>query len=425
MELIRDLRNNGTVLISKVVTLTVLAMSLYSYGTFVQSTSLAVDHGLSDDADVDLYTVIDRFTGDPDGFERFRASPEKLEDLAVFVERLDDEPGIRFISAYDQPLPVADFRGDERFDVGYGTEYSLRGEYPDESGRLVRDLKSIQMNETAFDFAGLSVVEGVEPDWGAVDYGAASVPVMLGADYEGVYAVGDTLDGSLLFRELTFEVRGFLEPDSSMYFRGDLNHFVDDAVILPYPTELSELAASDQEFAGMLEFQMLGADLAVDRNLTVDDVLTRLDRLAGETGFTDYSLTGVPTYVVQLSQVRLLVQDNLALLSTILVVLVVAAAIANVFLNARLAERRRPIVNAHWLTGRNGRSLTWLLLPSWLLEHGVALIGFVVGCALLPNQHAYPFLAVVGFLLVWMLLDGLTQRQAVVTRSAEHRKVTR
>jgi hypothetical protein len=424
MELIRDLRNNGVVVLAKVVTLTVLALSLYSYGTFVQSTSLAVDQGLSEAADVDVYTLIDHFTGDPDGFERFRASPERLDQLAAFVERLDDEPGIRFISAYDQPLPVADFRGDERFDIGYGTEYSLRGEYSDESGRVVRDLKSIQMNETAFEFAGLRVESGSPPDWNAVDYGAPSVPVVLGADYEGLYDIGDTLDGSLLFRDLTFEVHGFLEPDSSLYFRGDLNHFVDDAVIVPYPAQLSGLAGSDQEFTGMLEFQMLGADLAVDRRLTVDDVLARLDRLGSDTGFTDYSLTGVPTYVVQLSQVRRLVQDNLALLSAILVLLVVAAAVAVAFLNARLGERRRPIAEARWLTGVHGGSLTRLFAPSWLLEHALVLAAFVAACAVLPNQHAYPFLAVVAFLLTWLTVDGLAQRHAVLVCSTDPRKAT-
>lgn len=421
----QDLRSNGLVLFAKVVTLTLVAMSLYSYGTFVQSTSLAVDHGLSDEADVDLYTLIDQFTADPDGFERFRASPDRIDDLAAFVDRVDDEPGMKFISAYDQPLPVADFRGDERFDVGYGTEYSLRGEYPDESGRAVRDLKSIQMNKTAFEFAGLRVAEGVEPDWGAVDYGTRPVPVLLGADYEGIYAAGDRLDGSLLFRGLTFEVRGFLEPDSTMYFRGDLNHFVDDAVIVPYPAALSGLVRPSQEFAGMLGFQMLNADLAVDRHLSVDDVLARLDSLGRETGFTDYSLTGVPTYVVQLSQVRQLVQDNLALLSAILLLLVAAAMIAATFLNRRLAERRHPISNAHWLIGRDRRSLTSLFLPTQLLEHGSTLVAFVIGCVLLPNRHAYPFVAVVAFLLVWMAVDGLVQRHAVIAQPVQVRKAPR
>lgn len=422
MELIRDLRNNGPLVLGKVLALTLVAVSLYSFGTFVQSTSLAVDHGLSEQADVDLYTLIDEFTGDPDGFERFRASKARLDGLAMFVERLDHEPGLRFVSAYDQPVPVADFRGDDRFDVGYGTEYSLRGEYPDETGRHVRDVKSIQMNESAFAFAGLQVARGAAPDWEAVDYDAPSVPVLLGADYDGIYDVGDRLDGSLLFRGLPLEVHGFLESGSSMYFRGDLNHFVDDAVIVPYPADLSGLVGSDPDFAGMLAFQMLNTDLAVDRQLDIDDVLARLDRLGDDTGFSEYSLTGVPTYVVQLSQVRRLVQDNLALLGTILVLLVLAAAITVVFLNARLVERRRPAALAHWRTGRGPRRIVWLFAPSWILEHSAVLILAVGTCALLPNQHAIPFMAVAGFLLAWMTVDGLAQRRGVHSCISDPRK---
>lgn len=422
MELIRDLRNNGQLVLGKVLVLTLVALSLYSYGTFVQSTSLAVDHGLSEEADVDLYTLIDQFTGDPEGFERFRASQARLDGLATFVERLDNEPDLRFVSAYDQPLPVADFRGDDRFDVGYGTEYSLRGEYPDEAGRLVRDLKSIQMNETAFDFADLRVADGAAPDWEAVDYGAPSVPVLLGADYDGIYDIGDRLDGSLLFRELPLEVHGFLESDSSMYFRGDLNHFIDDAVIVPYPAHLSGVVRSDLAFAGMLAFQMLNADLAVDRQLTIDDVLARLDRLGEDTGFSEYSLTGVPTYIVQLSQVRRLVRDNLALLGAILVLLALAAAVVVVCLNDRLVERRLPVAVAHWVTGRGRRRIVRLFAPSWILEHCAVLVLTVGICAQLPNQHAFPFLAVMGFLLAWMTVDGLAQRRGVLLCTSNSRK---
>lgn len=424
MELIRDLRNNGVAMLGKVVTVTLVALSLYTYGTFVQSTSLAVEHGLSGRADVDVYSLIDQFTSDPNGFERFRESPERLEELAMFVEQLDAEPGIRFISAYDQPLPVADFRGDERFDVGYGTEYSLRGEYSDESGRVVRDLKSIQMNQSAFEFAGLRVGSTAALDWAAVDYAAPSVPVLLGADYAGVYDVGDTFDGSLLFKDLTFEVQGFLAPDSTMYFRGDLNHFVDDAVIVPYPKSSTSLIGWDQAFAGMLEFQMLNADLAVAPHLTIDDVLARLDRLGNATGFTDYSLTGIPTYVVQLSQVRRLIQDNLALLSTILFLLVITGMVGVGFLNSRMAERRRRVSQAHWLVGRDSRNLTRRFVLSWTLEHAVTLAAFVVACVLLPNRHGYPFLAVLSFLLAWMAVDTLTQRHAVVRRVNDRRKAT-
>lgn len=386
MELIRDLRWNGHLIVARVVTLTLVALALYSYGTFVQSTEAAVDRSLSRSADVDVYTVIDRFTGDPEGFERFRASPEQVARLAAFVDELGHQAGIASISAFDQPVSVAD-------------------------GRSARETEAVQMNETAFDFAGLTVGTGRAPDWQHVDYDGATVPVVLGAAYEGARQVGDRFTGSFLFREFTFEVVGILAPDSVMYFRGDVNHFLDDAIVLPYPPELAGLAARDPGFAGILAFQVLNADLAVDRSLRTEDVLARLDRIGERTGFTDYSLTGVPTYVVQLAQVRQLVADNLGLLTGLIVLLVLAAAVVVLVLAGQLARRRDVVRAAYASTGHGAGRLARLFVPSWLLEHALVLAVIAIVCTNAPNQHAVPFLAVVLGLLAVAALDGLALRR--------------
>lgn len=408
MELIRDARRSGLLVLARSLVLLLVTLALYGFGTFVQSTASAVDRRLSDRADVDLYTLIDRFTGDPDGFERFRASRADVDRLAAFVDGLGDQEGIDRIAAYDQPLVVADPPTDDRFDVGYGTEYTLRGEYLDERGRTVRDVKSVQLDERAWDFAGLEVAAGSAPDWDTVDY-SMPVPVVLGADYAGRYAIGDRLSATLLFRELQLVVVGLLPPDSDMYFRGDLEHYVDDTVLLPYPTRLAGLSETDLEFAGLLGFQVLDSDLAVDPDLTIDDVLAALGKLGAATGFTDYSLTGVPTYVVQLAAVRQLVQDNLHLLGAVLTMIVLTGAAAYAFLGRLVADRRRPVWSAHWVAGRDTTALTRMWAPLWAAEHLVALAAFVIVCSVLPNRHGIPFLAVLAFGAVWATVDACAQ----------------
>lgn len=424
VELMRDVRRTGLLVLAKVVVLVLVSLSLYGFGTFVQSTALAVDRRLSDRADVDLYTIIDRFTGDPDGFERFRASEADVDRLAAFVDTLDEQQGITRISAYDQPLVLTDPPADDRFDVGYGTEYTLRGEYHDERGRTVRDVKSVQLDEQAWDFAGLEVAEGTEPSWDAVDYGR-SVPVVLGADYAGRYSIGDELSATLLFRELRLVVTGFLRPDADMYFRGDLEHHVDDAVLLPYPPRLAGLARSDLEFAGLLGFQVLNGDLAVDRDLTVDDVLASLGAIGAATGFTEYSLTGVPTYVVQLASVRQLVQDNLQLLGAVLVLIVLAGGTASAFLGRLVAARRLPVWSAYWVTGRDTAALVRMWAPLWLAEHVVGLVGFTLVCSVLPNRHGVPFLTVLAFGAVWAAIDAGAQFHAVARATSPRSGVSR
>jgi hypothetical protein len=413
MELIRDLRRNGALMVTKVVLLVLLALALYNFGTFTQSTALAVDTSLSEKADVDIYTLVDTFVGDAEGFENFRQSQARLTDLGEFVEGLDQLRGVQFISAFDQPLTVQDFRGDERFDVGYGTEYSVRGPYVDERGLTVRDVKSIQMNAATFAFSGLSVDRGSNLDWSAVDYREDRIPVLLGAGYAASYEIGDELQGSLIFRDATFVVQGFLRAGSSMYFRGDINHEVDDAIVVPYPESVSSLLRSDPDFFGRLAFQMLDSDLAVDRSIKFDGVVERLDALGAQTGFDAYSLTGVPTYLVQLSLVREIVRQNLGLLSGILTMLVVAVVTTICFLNRRIVARRRATVRALWTIGRSARSLETIAVRSIALEYIAILLLFGALCSMLPNKHGYPFLGTLFFVAICAVVDGCAMRFVV------------
>lgn len=422
MELIRDVRNNGHLLLAKIAVVVLVALAAYSFGTFVVSTEQAVDRSLSDRADVEIATLIDEFGADPEGFERFRRSPERIERLAAFVDRLSEQQGFDFISAFDQPLPLTGFRGDSRFEVGYGTEAAPRGAYEDDAGRRVRDVSSVQMTCDAFAFSGLRVMRGTEPDWHAVRYDDGVVPVVLGADYADVYDLGDELRGSLLFHDLRFTVVGFLEPDSAAYFRGDLDHFLDDTVVVPYPSRLAGLTEIDAGFAGILAFQVLNGDLAIDPDVSSEDLLDRLEALGQQTGFTSWSLTGVPTYLVELAQVRQLVQDNLALLSCILLLLATGAAVTAGFLSILLTRRRDPIWAAHATVGRTPREVVTRAVPLWVAEHAVALSAFVATCAFLPNRHAVPLFVVIGTLLAWMTVDGLAQRRALLAAYAAPRK---
>jgi hypothetical protein len=416
MELLNDLRSNWPIIVAKIVLLVMLALCWYNVASFTQSTSQAVAQGLSADADVDLYTVVDDL--DPDAFEAIRRDQHELDEVASFVDRIDDEPGFDFISSFDQPVTVHDFRGDDRFDVGYGTEYALNGKYQDESGRSVQDIKSIQLNETAYEFAGLSVQDGEPIEWDAVDWGSGQMPVLLGAEYRGVYELGQHLTGAVILQEQELEVVGFLEPDSAMYFRGEANHYLDDTVIVPYPPTLAGLDRGvldrlDPELFGRLVFQVLNADLAVDRSLDFGGVVARLDEIGDDTGFRSYTLLGVPTYLVQLSLVRQLIHDNLVLVTALLVVLTAGVAIITAFLNRLLHHRRAPVARVHHLLGKSPDHTDRLFRASRLTEYAAAFGLFLATSAVLPNDSATARFGAGTVLLLWCVVDGAVSRRAV------------
>jgi hypothetical protein len=416
MELLNDLKANWAILVAKTLLLVLLALSWYNVASFTQSTAQAVAQGLSAAADVDLYSVIDDL--DPDAFETTRRDPDAVDAVAAFVDRLSRERGFDFISSFDQPVTVQDFRGDERFDVGYGTEYTLAGPYEDERGRRVQDVKSIQLNRAAFEFAGLSVRAGPSLAWDDVDWGSGRIPVLLGDDYRGVYEIGQTLTGAVILQDEQLEVIGFLEPDSAMYFRGEANHYLDDTILVPYPPTLTGLdrASLDQldpEFFGRLVFQVLNADLAVDRALDFSDVAAQLRRIGAETGFTSYSLLGVPTYLVQLSFVRQIIQDNVVLISMLLVALTGGVVIITVFLNRVLQHRRASVARVHHLLGKSPDRTVRLFTTSCLIEHAATTALFLAITTLLPNDSDVARLTAGAFLLLWCILDGLAERRAI------------
>lgn len=419
MELLKDLRSNWAVLTAKVVVIVLLALCWYNVASFTQSTAQAVAQGLSARADADLYTVVDDLA--PAAFEAVRHDERALDGVASFVDRVDEEPGFDFISSYDQPVTVQDFRGDDRFDVGYGTEYTLNGPYRDESGRTVRDVKSVQLNETAYDFAGLSVDDGEPIPWAAVDWGSGRIPVLLGDEYHGVYELGAVITGAVILQEQELEVVGFLRPDSAMYFRGQANHYLDDTIVVPYPPELAGLDRAalnrlDPELFGRLAFQILNADLAVDRDLDFGDVVARLDAIGNDTGFGSYTLLGVPAYLVQLGLVRQLVRDNLALMTALLAVLTAGVGTVTLSLNRLLRSRRTPVARLHHLLGRSPDGASRLFGASCLCEYAAALGSFLTVSSLVPNDSDVARIGVATVLVGWSLIDARLQRRGIRDR---------
>lgn len=409
MELIRDLRSHGVVLAAKALLVGLLALAVYNVASFAQSTGDAVNRSFSDDAEVNLYSLVDTLT-DPDAFSEFRESREALDSLAGFYNALDAHPELTYLSAFDQNVPVQDFAGGDQHDAGNGMPSGIRGTYEDPAtGATVRDVKSMQINRDTFEFYNLRVGSGEPISWESVDYGSGRIPVLLGNSYEGVYDVGDTLHGNLYSENFVLEVRGILEPASSMFYRNEINFYLDDYLVMPYPPTLDGFEPEQQFFHGILYFAMLNGDVTAPSDMTTDDLLDELLTISRSTGFAEYSLIDVPTYLVQFTLVKRIVQENLALVVSIELMLAVVVLGMVVAANVHLAHRRRRRRTVLWTLGYDRRSMTRTLAGSLVVEALLTLGVFVTGFALLPNKAAAPLgWALVG-LAVYAALDARHQ----------------
>ena len=413
-EVLIDLRRNVVPISVKVVVLALFFLIVATVASFATSVSSAISSSFSEETEVDLFGVVDTLT-DPDAFYAFRQSTRSIQQLGAFYDGLNTSDDLTLLSAFDQQIPVQDFRGGDEFDPGYGNELSLTDEYVDAtSGSVVEDVRAMQMNRQALEFYDIEVASGTSIDWGTVDYPGGKVPVLLGSAYEGVYQVGERLSGSLYLRPMEFEVVGILRQGSAMFYKGEMNTYLDSAMIVPYPESLTEIGSLDQEFLGILSFAMINADVASGGGTGFDGVADELRQISMRTGFEDYSLIGVPTYLIQFGLMRQLIVDNRGLLVVVLALLAGGVACAGTFVSLHLRARRRPAASVLWTLGWSFPRIVRLQRRLWMVEYVAVGALFALGLPLLPGVGPGAFLATLALMVVWFVVDGLVQHRLLV-----------
>lgn len=386
-ELLVDVRRNVFVILAKAAILAVFFVAVASSSSFSASTDAAVATGFGPDAGRNLYTVTDTLV---DGaFEDFRHDPASVATVGAFYDELNSGSDIRLVSAFAQPIVVADFRGGDRFDPRSDSDIASPGETTDpRTGRTVRDIRSIQMNRDAFEFAGLQVADGQTPDWDSVDYSGGKIPVVLGNSYRKLYQLGDELESQYYGKEFALRVTGFLAADASMYYKGDLDYFLDDYVVIPYPHVLPTAPTRTSAFMGILAFAMINSDLAASTSLTSADVISYLDSVAVRSGFHDYALIDVPQYLTQFSLTRSLLLDNARLVGVLLITLALVVVIIVSAASVSLFRRRLPALTARWVVGSAPRTIQSSLASMVLCEWAVILAVFATITGTFPTRDS-------------------------------------
>ncbi|QQB14367.1 hypothetical protein [Brevibacterium casei] len=409
MEIVRDLKLNWVFVLMKMVILGLVLILVYQVAAFAEISKNEISRSFSTNAEVDMYGITDTLV-DPDAFAAFRESREGLDSVARFYNELNDSAEMTFLSVFDQPISVVDFEGGAEFDASFGGGVDTGGEYIDEeTGRRLTDVKAFQMNEHAFDFHSLRLADGPGIDWSSVDYQSRTIPVVLGADYTGIYEVGDVLESNYYFEDFSLVVGGFLSPDASIYYQGDLNTFIDDAIIVPYPPDLEQSAEQSQFFFGILAFAMIAGDLAVDTAVGSDDVLRHLGEIANRVGFDDFTVLNAPTYLVQFQLTRQLIQDNASLLVGVAALLIVCVGLSNGIIGAHVARRRWRVQKIEHLLGISDRVTLIRTIAVTVIEYMCLLVGLAILVIFLPQANLFALTPVAVIVAVFLIADILSQ----------------
>ncbi|UVI36259.1 hypothetical protein [Brevibacterium spongiae] len=371
-------------MLMKICILGLLLVLISQIAAFAHVSKEEISRSFSGESEVDMYAITDTLV-DPEEFSSFRESGKSLDAVGRFYNTLNVETDMRFLSLFDQPLSIVDFPDERRLDVLSSGEEPTEEYIDDESGQRLTDVRSFQMNENAFDFNSLKVSSGPGIKWPEVDYDSRTIPVLLGADYSSIYDVGDNIDVQYYFEDFTLVVGGFLEPDSTIFYQGELNTFLDDALVVPYPPVLRPVTEEDQEFYGILSFAMISGDLAVSRKTEAESVLQKLGAIASQSGFDAYTVLNVPTYLVQFQLTRQLIQDNAGLLIGVGILLGICVAVSNGVISLHLARRRWKQQEIEFILGVSPRITGARIVFVTAFEYVVLVVALVLLASRVPQ----------------------------------------
>lgn len=403
------LRGTYGLLVAKILVLTFFMTSFYNVASFARSTQDAVGQSFLDSARVEMYSLTDHLT-DPTLFEAYRDSIPNIEKVVRFYDSLEqDAPeGVQLLSAFDQAMPVANFVGGETFEHGHGTQGTVQGPYEDYIlGEQVISVKSMQLSQSTFDFYNLAGQDGTGLDWDGVDYESGTIPVLLGSNYTGLYAVGDQLTVNYYSRPTQMVIVGFLPVSASMFYQGNINFFLDDYLVVPYPKSITSLSPTNQVFYGILAFAMLNANIALEQGQSESAIFRALEAAAASSGFGEYALLNVPNYLTQFASVRALVQDNFALVCTLEILVAAATAIVSFIITSSTSRRRRRRIRIAWQLGQSRSSLGRAALAIVVIEYTGLAILFLTVTHMFPNQDAGAWRLCVGSIAVFAAVEML------------------
>ncbi|MFD2307079.1 hypothetical protein [Enterococcus termitis] len=356
----------------------------------------------------DMFSITDTLTN-PDDFYAFRQSEQKLLTVKNFYDNLNNHSTIKFLSAFDQPLQIENFKGGNIFNESYGNDdhTATIGTYVDDiSKKEVFDVKSIQMNKNFYDYYAIELDENATFQWNTISFEKNVYPIALGANYKGLYKKGDILKGSLYFREFDFEVVGFIKENTSVFYKNDINKYLDDYILIPYPEKFN-ITPSNKEFIGMVSFSMMAGDIIVSKDDGLSYLQKQLAITAKKTDFYDYTILGVSTFSVQYNTMYELINYNKKLITSVCICIFICTIFIILFLNFKIYNRRSLRYFISYLNGDTFEKIYVLGLRDLILGDVFIVMSYISLFFIIPNRDIFSFLNILSFILVFIFVDAL------------------
>ncbi|MBL3716811.1 hypothetical protein GHK52_08315 [Lactococcus garvieae] len=411
-----DLKQNVVLIALKSTLISFLFIFFYICISFMHSSNEAIDREFSDAQKENMYGLVDTLH-DPNDFSKFRGDISSINHVADFYNQLNKSDNFNFLSIFDQPIPVTDFKGDMQFDYAFDTERTKKGFYQDEqTGEKLFDVKALQMNAQAFSFFNLSVKKGTTIDWDTVNYDSNVLPILLGSDYNDIYNVGDIIGGSLYFKKYQFKVVGILRENASLFYQNNRNTFIDNYFIIPYPPKLPKATEKDKEFYGILNFAMINGNIAASRDMTGTELLNKLHDISLKSNFSHYTLWSMPAYLIQFNFMYNIIQKNLNLIFGVIALLSLALYIVLRCLDKVMIKRRLNTIKYFWIQGYRVRDINLIVLRYTLTEYMLSAIIFLTVYLISPIKRLELLFILLILQVGYFIIDFVILKSAYLSK---------
>lgn len=279
---------------------------------------------------------------DPTQFYDYRHKEENIDKIADFYNALNNSSAFDFLSVFTQFIPIKNFKGDSSFN--YNSE-AFRTAHPSES----TNIKSVQLNQNAFDFYKIEVNIGESISWNDINYNSGEIPVLLGSNYKGLYEIGDIINGKYYLREMEMVVKGFVKENTFISYNGTPEFYLDHYLILPYPPTCEPVDKNDYEFEGILYFAMINGRIA--SSLPKEDLIYEIKLIADTTHFIEFSIVGLSELNLKYSELLSVIKENQKLLLMSIIFLLILITLVQYGIARIIFLKRENVYKNYWLIG--------------------------------------------------------------------------